>query len=142
MHILLAEDDDNDVRITRRALRKSGLDATLSVACDGQAALDYLYRREPFIDAPKPDLVLLDMNLPKINGMEVLRTIKADPELRALPMIMLTTSGRQEDVTAAYACGANAFVCKPIRFARFVEVIKELSEYWSRVARVPRRPGQ
>ncbi len=137
IHILLAEDDENDVRITWRAIQKGGLEAEISVVRDGQEALDYLCRRAPFEDAPVPDLVLLDMNLPKLNGMEVLRQAKADPALRSVPMLMLTTSQRAEDVAAAYALGANAFITKPIRFARFVEVIRELAQYWGRVARLP-----
>lgn len=138
IHILLAEDDDNDVRITRRAIKKGGLSATISVARDGQEALDMLFRRAPHQDAETPDLVLLDINLPKINGVEVLRTLKQDEVLQAVPVLMLTTSARQEDVTTAYALGANTYICKPIRFARFVEVIRSVSTYWSRVARVPR----
>lgn len=136
---MLAEDDDNDVRITRRAIKKGGLEATMSVTRDGQEAIDYLFRRPPFENAEAPDLVLLDINLPKVNGMEVLRTVKSDPNLRAIPVLMLTTSARQEDVAVAYAHGANAFICKPMRFSRFVEVLQELSDYWSGVARVPVR---
>lgn len=137
MHILLAEDDENDVRITLRAIQKGGLDATMSVVRDGQEALDYLERGEGYAEARRPDLVLLDMNLPKLNGMEVLRAAKTNPALRAIPVLMLTTSQRQEDVATAYALGANAFICKPIRFSRFVEVVRELATYWSKVARIP-----
>lgn len=138
---MLVEDDENDVRITRRALKKSGLQGTLSVTRDGQEALDYLYRRPPFEDPaehPRPGLVLLDINIPKMNGIEVLRTIKEDPELRRIPVLMLTTSTRQEDVAAAFAHGANGFITKPIQFSRFVEVVRILGEYWSQVARVPK----
>lgn len=142
IRILLAEDDDNDVRITRRAIKKGGLNATITVARDGQEALDVLFRRPPYADAVHPDLVLLDINLPKINGVEVLRTLKSEPALRPTPVLMLTTSSRQEDITTAYALGANTYICKPIRFARFVEVIREVSHYWSRVARVPQRDHQ
>ncbi len=137
IRILLVEDDENDVRITRRAIEKGGLSAVIAVARAGQEALDYLARRPPFTDAPRPDLVLLDINLPKLNGMEVLRTTKADPDLRSVPILMLTTSSRPEDVATAYAHGANTFICKPIRFTRFVEVVRDVAEYWSRVARVP-----
>ena len=137
IHILLAEDDDNDVRITRRAIKKGGLAAKIQVARDGQEALDRLFRRPPFTDAERPDLVLLDINLPKLNGIEVLRTVKRDPVLQSIPVLMLTTSARQDDVSTAYALGANTYICKPIRFARFVDVIRDVSWYWSRVARVP-----
>jgi len=137
IHILLAEDDDNDVRITRRAIKKGGLAATIDVARDGQEALDVLFRRPPFDDAARPDLVSLDINLPKINGIEVLRTIKRDPVLQTIPVLMLTTSARNDDVNTAYALGANTYICKPIRFARFVDVIRDVAWYWSRIARVP-----
>lgn len=138
--LMLVEDDENDVRITRRALKKSGLEGELIVAHDGQEALDYLYRRPPFEDTSihrLPGLMLLDINIPKVNGIEVLRTLKEDLVLRSLPILMLTTSTRQEDVAAAYAHGANGYIYKPIQFSRFVEVIRTLGEYWSRVARVP-----
>lgn len=137
--LMLVEDDENDVRITKRALKKSGLDGELIVTRDGQEALDYLYSRPPFDDGQhrRPGLVLLDINIPKVNGIEVLRTLKEDPALRAIPVLMLTTSTRQEDVAAAYAHGANGYICKPIQFSRFVEVIRSLAEYWIQVARVP-----
>lgn len=138
IHILLAEDDDNDVRITRRAIKKGGLKATIQVARDGQEALDMLFRRPPYSDAERPDLVLLDINLPKLNGVEVLRTVKRDPVLQSIPVLMLTTSARHDDINTAYALGANTYICKPIRFARFVDVIRDVAWYWSRVARVPR----
>jgi CheY-like chemotaxis protein len=138
--LMLVEDDENDVRITRRALKKSGLEGELIVTRDGQEALDYLFGRAPFDDPAqhrRPGLVLLDINIPKVNGIDVLRAVKEDPALRSIPILMLTTSTRQEDVAAAYAHGANGFICKPIQFSRFVEVIRALGEYWSLVARVP-----
>jgi CheY-like chemotaxis protein len=140
INLMLVEDDENDVRITRRALKKSGLEGELIVTRDGQEALDYLFARPPFDDpakCPRPGLVLLDINIPKINGIEVLRAVKEDATLRSMPILMLTTSTRQEDVAAAYAHGANGYICKPIQFSRFVEVIRSLGEYWSLVARVP-----
>jgi CheY-like chemotaxis protein len=137
LHILLAEDDDNDVRITRRAIAKAGLEAELTVVRDGQEAVAFLFRRGPHVDAPRPDLVLLDINLPKLDGMEVLTAIKQNREIRALPVIMLTTSTRQEDAQTAYTMGANTFIAKPIRFARFVEVIREIGMFWGQVADRP-----
>jgi len=141
IHLMLVEDDENDLRITQRAIRKGQLNCTISLARDGQEALDYLNHEAPFEDPianPRPSLVLLDINLPKINGVDVLHRIKSNPLLARIPVLMLTTSARQEDVAAAYSHGANGFICKPIRFARFVEVIITLSDYWSLVARVPR----
>lgn len=137
MDILLVEDDENDVRITQRALLRSGLAVRLQVVRDGQEALDYLRGRPPFNDRPRPGLVLLDISLPKVNGMDVLRTVKADPELRPIPILMLTTAAHMSDVATAYAHGANSYLCKPIQYARFVEVMSTLGEYWGSVARVP-----
>jgi len=136
--ILLVEDDDNDIRITQRALSRSALAARIEVVRDGQAALDFVQGKPPYAERRLPQLVLLDISLPKVNGMEVLRAIKADPTLRAVPVLMLTTSSRPEDVATAYAHGANGYVCKPIHFARFVEVVADLSEYWGQVALLPR----
>jgi len=137
LHILLAEDDDNDVRITRRAISKAGLAAELSVVRDGQEAISFLFRHPPYQDAPRPDLVLLDMSLPKVDGMEVLSTIKQNNALAALPVVMLTTSTRQEDAQTAYTLGGNTFIAKPIRFARFVEVIREIGIFWGQIADRP-----
>ena len=137
---MLVEDDDNDVRITQRALKKGRLDNKISIARDGQEALDYLNHRPPFDDIeqfPDPGLILLDINLPKINGIDVLRAIKGDIRLRRIPVLMLTTSTRREDVAAAYAHGANGFICKPIEFARFVRAITDLNEYWTTLAQIP-----
>ncbi|MFN3200171.1 MAG: response regulator [Bradymonadia bacterium] len=146
IHIVLVEDDDNDVRIIRRAIRRGHLNNTITVVRDGQEALDYLHRRPPFDDTeawPWPDLLLLDIHLPRINGIDVLQMIKRDPELNTLPVLMLTTSARREDVAMSYMRGANGFICKPIEFARFIEVINDLNEYWTAVSRGPsdRRSG-
>lgn len=138
IEILLVEDDENDLRITQRALAKSAVPAHIRVVRDGQEALDYLRERPPYVGRKRPGLVLLDISLPKMNGMDVLRTVKSDPVLRPIPILMLTTSARPEDIATAYAHGANGYVCKPIHFARFVEVVSDVSEYWGRVARVPR----
>ena len=139
IHILLVEDDDNDIRITQRALKRGRMENTVSIVRDGQEALDCIYRRPPFdTDAHRiPGLILLDINLPKLNGMDVLRTIKQDPARRQVPVLMLTTSTRRGDVAAAYSLGANGFICKPIQFARFVQVITDINEYWNVVGRVP-----
>jgi CheY-like chemotaxis protein len=137
IELLLVEDDDNDIRITQRALARSAMRARIEVVRDGQAALDYVQGKAPYEGRRRPQLVLLDISLPKMNGIEVLRTIKADPALRSIPVLMLTTSARPEDVATAYAHGANGYVCKPIHFARFVEVVADLSEYWGQVALLP-----
>ena len=137
IEILLVEDDENDLRITQRALAKSAVPVQIRVVRDGQEALDYLHGRPPYVGRKRPGLVLLDISLPKMNGMDVLRAVKSDPALRPIPILMLTTSARPEDIATAYTHGANGYVCKPIHFARFVEVVADVSEYWGRVARVP-----
>jgi CheY-like chemotaxis protein len=137
IEILLVEDDENDIRITQRALARSAMVARIEVVRDGQAALDYLQGNPPYEGRRRPNLVLLDISLPKVNGMEVLREVKSEPALRSIPVLMLTTSSRPEDVATAYAHGANGYVCKPIHFARFVEVVADLSDYWGKVALLP-----
>ncbi|MCA9527171.1 MAG: response regulator [Myxococcales bacterium] len=138
MHILLAEDEESDVLITRRALQRcEGQPVELEVVRDGQELLDRLRGMAPFEGLRRPDLILLDFNLPKVNGLEALQIIKQDADLRALPVLMLTTSERPEEIEASYAHGANAFVVKPIRFARFVEVMDGLLKFWGDIARLP-----
>lgn len=139
LHILLAEDEESDVLITKRALGRCGANlVTLEVVRDGQALLDRL--SVDFNSAsPRPDLILLDFNLPRVNGLEALQAIKADPRLCALPVLMLTTSERPEEIDASYASGANAFVVKPIRFERFVEVMRVLLNFWGDVVQLSHR---
>ncbi len=131
VQLLLVEDDENDIQITRRALARSDQPHTLSVAHDGEAALAALRA------GPLPDLVFLDISLPKIDGFEVLRQIKADPDLAHLPVLMLTTSKRPEDVRRAYATGANAFVVKPMRFPAFAELMARTLHWWLSDSRLP-----
>ena len=136
LHILLAEDEESDVLITQRALNRCGAElVTLEVVRDGQALLDRLADHA----AARPDLILLDFNLPRVNGLEALRAIKSDDRLRALPVLMLTTSERPEEIEASYTSGANAFVVKPIRFDRFVEVMGVLLNFWGGVVHLPGR---
>lgn len=133
-HLLLAEDEESDVLITQRALTRCSTPTRLEVVRDGQALLDRLAEAHD-----RPDLILLDFNLPKVNGLEALEAIKGDMALRSIPILMLTTSERPEEIRAAYARGVNAFIVKPIRFARFVEVMEGLLSFWSSVARSPLR---
>jgi CheY-like chemotaxis protein len=134
--ILLAEDEESDVLITRRALQRCGAqNVRLEVVCDGQALLNRLREGSQAC----PDLVLLDFNLPKINGLEALQAIKTDPELRHLPVLILTTSERPEEIEASYLNGANAFLVKPIRFERFVEMMGVMLRFWGEIARLARR---
>jgi CheY-like chemotaxis protein len=138
--ILLVEDNPADIKITQRALRDSGLPVDLLVVRDGQEAVDYLLRQGEHAHSDgwrNPDLILLDLNLPRLNGREVLERIRARPELKAVPVIVLTTSRRQEDVRQLYAAGANTYIEKPQDFARFVEVLQTIHRYWLDTALLP-----
>lgn len=131
--ILLVEDNIDHAELTRRALRSGNMLNDVHWAKDGEEALDFLYQRGRFADpaaAPRPALILLDIKLPKVDGLKVLRQIKGDPSLRTIPVVMLTTSGQSDDVTEAYGAGANSFVTKPVSFREFVEKIQTLKLYW------------
>jgi two-component system response regulator len=141
--ILLVEDNPADVKITQRALRESGLAVELIVVRDGQEAVEYLLRQGQHADAAqwqRPDLILLDLNLPKMSGREVLQRVRATPNLRAVPVVVLTTSRRQEDVVSMYACGANTYIEKPEEFQRFVQVLQTIHRYWLDTALLPPLP--
>ena len=135
--VLLVEDNEADVRLTREALRESGDEVRLSAVADGDKAIAFLRREEGFADAPRPDLVLLDLNLPRKSGLEVLDEMRADAALAPIPVIMLTSSGAQSDVEAAYARGANAFVVKPLELDAFMDLIGAIRGFWLEVARLP-----
>jgi CheY-like chemotaxis protein len=138
--ILLVEDNPADIKITQRALRESDLAVDLIVLRDGQEALDYLLRLGPYADDlswRSPDLILLDLNLPRLSGQEVLTRIRAEAELNTVPIIVLTTSHRREDVEAVYAAGANTYIEKPQDFTRFVQVLQTIQRYWLEMALLP-----
>jgi CheY-like chemotaxis protein len=138
--ILLVEDNPADVKITQRALRESALSVELIVVRDGQEAVEYLLRQGAHATAEGwrgPDLILLDLNLPRLNGLEVLQRIRATPELCAVPVVVLTTSRRAEDVHEMYAAGANTYIEKPQDFARFVQVLQTIQRYWLDTALLP-----
>jgi chemotaxis family two-component system response regulator Rcp1 len=135
--VLLVEDNEADVRLTREALREAGDDVRLSAVGDGEQALRYLRREEGFADAPLPDLVLLDLNLPRKNGLEVLHEMRADRSLASIPVIVLTSSAARQDVEACYAHGANAFVVKPQDLDAFMDLIGAIRGFWLEVARLP-----
>jgi CheY-like chemotaxis protein len=135
--VLLVEDNEADVRLTREALRESGDDVRLSSVGDGEQALAYLRRQEGYAEAPRPDLVLLDLNLPRKNGLEVLAEMRADAALAAIPVIVLTSSAAQQDVQACYARGANAFVVKPLELDAFMDLIGAIRGFWLGVAQLP-----
>src|SRR5262245_59153879 len=140
--ILLVEDNPADVKITQRAIKESGLPVDLIVVRDGQEAVDYLLRNgdEPTPARRSPDLILLDINLPRMNGREVLERIRATPSLRLVPVIVLTTSRREEDVQQMYLAGANTYMEKPQDFQRFVSVLQTIHRYWMDLALMPPLP--
>ncbi len=130
--ILLVEDDANDIELTCAALTEKGLTNEVVVARDGEEALDYLYRRGVHAsrDEGKPAIVLLDLKLPKLDGLEVLGLLKTEPTLKRIPVVMLTSSREERDVVDSYDLGANAYVVKPVAFENFVKVIGELGLFW------------
>jgi len=139
--ILLVEDSAEDVEATTRALRKAGLANPIHHCVDGEEALDYLKRRGKYSDAamaPRPGVVLLDLNLPGIDGRQVLSEAKADPELKRIPMIILTTSSDERDIQRCYESGANSYVKKPVDLEGFLQSIQRLSDYWFEVVILPK----
>ncbi len=134
--VLVVEDDQNDVMIIQRAMRKSGAHCELYFAQDGEEALDFLYHKGKFEDAPRPDLILLDWRLPKISGQEVLEKIKTDDHLRRIPVIVLTVSTSQEDMVKAYDSGAASYMNKPVDSKDFERLIQTVQDYW-RIAQIP-----
>lgn len=136
--ILLVEDSPTDARIAREALNQiRAAPHRLHLTEDGAQALAFLRRQPPYAAAPTPDMILLDWNLPRLSGLEVLTAVKADPALRGLPVVVLTTSRAEEDVARAYHLHANCYVVKPLDFDRFVEVVRAIHRFWFRVATLP-----
>jgi CheY-like chemotaxis protein len=136
--ILLVEDSLPDVRLTEEALRDTRVPHRLHVVYDGVQAMDFLRRREPWTDAPTPDLILLDLNLPRKDGREVLHDIGLDDELSQIPVVVLTTSEAEQDITQSYRLGANAFVTKPVDLDRFLEAVRSIENFWLETARLTR----
>ena len=137
IQILLVEDDPGDVLITKEALEHSKVANALHCAANGEEALAFLRREGPFADAVVPDLILLDLNLPRVDGREVLAQVKDDPALRRIPVVVLTTSQAEEDVLRSYDLHANAYVTKPVDFERFVQVVQQVDEFFFTVVRLP-----
>jgi len=134
--ILLVEDNPDHAILTRRVLEENMVINKVYIVEDGEEALDFMYRRGKYVDRkdlPNPGLILLDVKLPKLNGFEVLKTLKSDPEFRKIPVVMLTTSSRDEEVARGYAEGANSYVSKPVRFDEFTEKVKGIGIYWGMV---------
>jgi CheY-like chemotaxis protein len=137
IEILLVEDNPGDVRLTREALRDGKVRNNLNVVDDGVKALEFLRRQGDFGEAPRPDLILLDLNLPRMSGREVLTEIKSDPELRSIPVVVLTTSQAEQDIVKAYELNANCYVTKPVDLDQFITVVKSIEDFWLTIVRLP-----
>jgi len=138
--ILMADDDADDCLLVQDALRELNHDCRLRFARDGEELLDYLYRRGEFVgnaDAPRPDLILLDWKMPRKDGREALQEIKAAPELKSIPVVVLTTSTSEDDVRYAYDSGVNSYLAKPVTFRALVEMMDTLSKYWFELVKLP-----
>ena len=138
MHVLLVEDDPGDVLMTREAFEHHKIRNVLHVVTDGEQALQFLRRTGDYADAPRPGLILLDLNLPRRDGLEVLAELKADPELKVIPVVILTTSQAHEDILRSYALHANAYVSKPVDFERFMEAIRQIDSFFITVVKLAR----
>ncbi|HEY9618818.1 MAG TPA: response regulator [Crinalium sp.] len=136
IEILLVEDSPGDIRLTQEVLKEGKVHNHLSVVEDGAQALAFLRREGSYIHAPQPDLILLDLNLPKKGGQEVLEAIKADEHLRRIPVVILTTSRAEEDIIRAYNLHANCYIVKPIDLDQFIQVIKSIEEFWLTIVKL------
>ncbi len=135
--MLLVEDNAAEARLALEALQETRFPVRLHVASDGVQAMEFLRRQGSYRDAPRPQLVLLDLNLPRKDGREVLRDIKADDELRRIPVVILTTSQAQSDITRAYELFANCYIQKPLELDGFIEIVKSIHRYWLQMAELP-----
>ncbi|SIR73121.1 response regulator [Natronorubrum thiooxidans] len=135
--ILLVEDNPGDVRLTEEAFKQGRIENDLHVVSDGNEALEFLYQRGEYADAPRPDLILLDLNLPRKDGEDVLEELKDDSELRSIPVIVLTSSRAEEDVVRSYELHANAYLTKPVDPDEFIETVRAFEKFWFSVVRLP-----
>ena len=135
--VLLVEDSAAEARLALEALKENHFPVRLYVASDGVQAMDFLKRQAPYQDAPRPRLVLLDLNLPRKDGREVLRDIKSDGNLRRIPVVVLTTSKEQSDISRAYELHANCYIQKPLELDGFIEIVKSIHRYWLQMAELP-----
>ncbi|MER6507697.1 response regulator [Nonomuraea sp. NPDC050227] len=138
--VLLVEDDQGDILLTREAFDLNKVRNRLNVVNDGEQAMAYLRREGAYAGAPRPDLILLDLNLPRMNGLEVLSEVKADAALRTIPVVILTTSEAEEDILHSYRLHANAYVAKPVDFEQFIRVVRQIDDFFVTVVKLP-APG-
>jgi two-component system, chemotaxis family, response regulator Rcp1 len=139
IEILLVEDNPGDVELTREALNAAKVSNHLHVVDDGAEAVDFLFKRGRFADVPRPDIILLDLNLPKKDGRQVLSEIKAEPGLAQIPVVVLTTSQAEEDIVRAYQLHANCYISKPVDFNQFLRIVSSIEEFWLSVVKLPNR---
>ncbi|RQG98018.1 response regulator [Natrarchaeobius chitinivorans] len=137
VQILLVEDNPGDVRLTEEAFKQGRIENDLHVVSDGTKALEFLNREGEYADAPRPDLILLDLNLPRTDGEEVLEELKEDPDLRSIPVIVLTSSRAEEDIVKSYELHANAYLTKPVDPDEFIEAVRAFEQFWFSVVRLP-----
>jgi CheY-like chemotaxis protein len=137
LQILLVEDNEGDVRLIKEAFNESNIDKSFSVAKDGEDALNYLYKKGKYADCLRPDIIFLDINLPKKNGFEVLEQIKNDPDLKRIPVIMLSSSSSEDHIHKSYELSANCYVTKPVDFDEYTEVVKTIEDFWFDKAKLP-----
>jgi CheY-like chemotaxis protein len=137
IEVLLVEDNPADVRLTREAFKTGRVGSRLSVVSDGVEAMEFLHRTGKYTEAPRPDLVLLDLNLPRKSGREVLQEIKTDPVLRRIPVMVLTTSNAAQDLDRAYNLHANCYVAKPVDFEQFLSVVRSIEHFWFNIVTLP-----
>lgn len=142
LEILVVDDSEDDVLLLQESLHDVGSVSLVHAAHDGEQALAYLRREAPYADAHRPALVLLDINMPRKNGFEVLAEIKGDPQLRAIPVVMLTTSSRDTDIRSAYEGGASSFITKPVSFDRLKLIAGHFADYWTNVVQIPHPVGE
>ncbi len=141
VEFLLAEDNPGDVRLTQEALRESKIRNNLNVVPDGMEAMEFLRRQGKYADAPAPDVVLLDLNLPKKDGREVLAEIKSDPKLKRIPVVIITSSEAEQDILRTYDLHANCYVTKPVDLDQFIKVIQSIESFWLTIVKLPSSVG-
>ena len=139
MHVLLVEDSPGDVRLTQEAFRDANKSIRLHVATDGVEAMAFLRREGSHVDVPRPDIILLDLNLPRMDGREVLAHIKADDSLKTIPIVILTTSDSEADIVESYQLHANCYLSKPVRFEEFESLVRSINDFWLTKVKLPRQ---
>jgi two-component system, chemotaxis family, response regulator Rcp1 len=139
IEILLVEDNIGDIRLTQEALKESNLLVNLRIVRDGLEAMAFLHGEGNYLKAPNPDLILLDLNLPRKDGREVLQEIKSDADLKRIPVVVLTTSEAESDILATYGCHANCYITKPVDMDQFIKIVKMLEEFWFTIVKLPAR---